>query len=325
MDDLISVIVPVYKVEKYLNRCIDSIINQTYRNIEIILVDDGSPDRSGEICDAYAQMDNRIIVIHKKNGGQSSARNIGLGQAKGRYVAFVDSDDCISKEMIQVLHNAIKENNATIAACQYLPISEDMKYESISFEKSNKKPEIWTEEEALIQVKKCRLEVWNKLYDSELTKGIRFIEGIQYEDIDFTEKCLSAMKDLVYVDAKLYGYTVTREGNTASAYGAMRVAGLGQMRDFASKVKEKGYLEALPQVCALFEGLYVSNYYDACRLKAGNEIKHKIASEFESTYALAKYKRRAYIELFHFSPRITYLLWRIAQMLKVGNVNHNRR
>lgn len=316
MDDLISVIVPVYKVEKYLNRCIDSIINQTYRNIEVILVDDGSPDKCGEICDAYAAMDNRIIVIHKKNGGLSSARNIGLEQAKGRYVAFVDSDDCISKEMMQVLHNAIKENNATIAACQYLPITEDMKYESISFAISDENPVIWTEEEALIQVNKCRLQVWNKLYDSELVKDKRFIEGIQFEDIDFTGKCLSSMKYLVYVDAKLYGYTVAREGSTVSAYGAMRVAGLGQMRDFASKVKDKGYLEALPQVCALFEGLYVSNYFDACRLKVSNEIKHKIVSEFESTYELANYKRRAYIELFHISPKLTYLLWKTAQLRK---------
>ena len=107
MEDLISVIVPVYNVEKYLNKCIDSIINQTYKNLEIILVDDGSQDSSGKICDEYTKKDNRIKVIHKENGGVSSARNIGLNNATGEWIAFIDADDWVDEEYLQTLFNRI--------------------------------------------------------------------------------------------------------------------------------------------------------------------------------------------------------------------------
>ena len=113
----VSVIVPVYKVEKYLNKCVDSIINQTLEDIEIILVDDGSPDNCGKICDDYAQKDNRIVVIHKTNGGLSDARNAGLEVARGEYIGFVDSDDYIAPEMISLLYGVCKKNSTDIAGC----------------------------------------------------------------------------------------------------------------------------------------------------------------------------------------------------------------
>lgn len=119
MDMLISVIVPIYKVESYLNRCIDSIINQTYKNLEIILVDDGSPDRCGEICDNYAKLDSRIRVIHKINGGLSSARNAGLKIAKGDYIGFVDSDDYIKTDMYENLINACIMNECHVSGVRY--------------------------------------------------------------------------------------------------------------------------------------------------------------------------------------------------------------
>lgn len=120
MSDLISIIVPVYKVEKYLRRCVQSIICQTYSNIEIILVDDGSPDRCGEICDEYASKDERIKVIHQKNKGVSAARNAGLDVAKGEYIAFVDSDDYVEKEYIDVLYNNIFDSDVVIAGYERL-------------------------------------------------------------------------------------------------------------------------------------------------------------------------------------------------------------
>ena len=114
-NNLISIIVPIYNVEKYLKKCIDSIINQTYKNLEIILVDDGSPDNCGKICDEYAKKDNRIKVIHKENGGVSSARNVGVENATGEYIGFVDSDDYIEKDMYEVLINNLKKENADIS------------------------------------------------------------------------------------------------------------------------------------------------------------------------------------------------------------------
>lgn len=119
MQDLISIIVPIYNVEKYITRCLDSIINQTYKNIEIILVDDGSPDNCGEICDDYAKIDNRIKVIHKKNKGVSSARNSGINIAKGKYIMFVDGDDWIEKNMVEDMYEKIIINNCEIVRCNF--------------------------------------------------------------------------------------------------------------------------------------------------------------------------------------------------------------
>lgn len=119
MEELISVIVPVYNVEKYIDKCINSIINQTYKNLEIILVDDGSPDNCGNICDEYSKKDNRIIVIHKENGGVSSARNIGIKNAKGKWITFVDSDDWIENDYVEKLSKIGIQNKAEVVLCGY--------------------------------------------------------------------------------------------------------------------------------------------------------------------------------------------------------------
>ena len=115
--DLISVIIPIYNVEQYLKECLESVINQTYRNLEIILVDDGSKDKSGKICDEYKNKDERIKVVHKENGGLSDARNAGMKIATGKYIQFIDSDDFIDKDMIETLYNLIIENEADISMC----------------------------------------------------------------------------------------------------------------------------------------------------------------------------------------------------------------
>ena len=117
MSPKISIIVPVYKVEKYIHKCIDSILNQTFKDFELILVDDGSPDNCGKICDEYAKKDSRVIVIHKENGGLSSARNSGLDIARGDYIGFVDSDDYIENDMYELLYNLCEENNCDISSC----------------------------------------------------------------------------------------------------------------------------------------------------------------------------------------------------------------
>lgn len=125
--ELISIIIPVYKVEKYLAKCLDSVINQTYKNLEIILIDDGSPDNSGKICDEYAKKDNRIKVIHKENGGVSSARNAGISIAKGKYIGFVDSDDWLELNMYEKLMEYAKKDNSDITRIRYYKVYENEK------------------------------------------------------------------------------------------------------------------------------------------------------------------------------------------------------
>lgn len=177
----ISVIVPVYKVEPYLRKCLDSIVGQTYRNLEIILVDDGSPDNCGEICDEYAERDERIRVIHKKNGGLSSARNAGLKLATGLYIGFVDSDDWIESDMYEYLLKGAQRSGSDITMCSF---SSDTKTSSQkvgyrSEQLLNNSSAMWE----LLKDAETSNNVWNKLFRRELIEGIFFPEGRVYEDI----------------------------------------------------------------------------------------------------------------------------------------------
>lgn len=191
MNEKISVIVPVYNVQKYIERCVHSIMEQTYDNLEIILIDDGSGDGSGELCDYYGKIDNRIIVIHQENQGLSAARNVGLSIHTGKYVGFVDSDDWIEKDMYSLLYKDLCEYNADISICDVHLINEfgevvdykgdviekkeNMSYDTIVFENFE---EAFNEEEFI--VKEC---VWNKLYKSCLWDNICFPIKKVFEDI----------------------------------------------------------------------------------------------------------------------------------------------
>ena len=183
---LISVIVPVYKTEKYIHRCVKSILRQTYKNLEIILVDDGSPDKCGEICDEYQELDSRVKVIHQENAGISVARNKGIDVAKGEYIAFVDSDDYIALDMVEVLYSKIDDSD--YVSCGFLRCDSEEKIEYLFL--TTEEIEL-TGEEALLQHytgENARMKIscvyaWGKLYKKELWKDLRFSEGVLFEDI----------------------------------------------------------------------------------------------------------------------------------------------
>ena len=160
---LISIIIPVYKVEKYLEKCIKSVLDQTYKNLQIILVDDGSPDNCGNICDDYARVDNRIEVIHKANGGLSDARNVGLKAARGEYIGFVDSDDYVSNEMFENLYNTLISNDVDVAICNFYIVIDDKNI----IKNADNGVEIYNKLEILKEIlldKKIQSYAWNKLY-----------------------------------------------------------------------------------------------------------------------------------------------------------------
>ncbi|MGL5933460.1 MAG: glycosyltransferase family 2 protein [Cetobacterium sp.] len=212
MNPKISIIVPVYKVEKYLAKCIDSILAQTFKNFEVILVNDGSPDRCGEICDEYAKKDNRIKVIHKENGGQASARNIGLDIAKGSYIGFLDSDDWIEPTMYEVLYELSINNNSEISIVGTRLISSKKDIQVDDFELVK----IFTRERAMKEVlsgKYFNEVVWGKLFKKELFNDLKFKEKIKYEDTDFLYKVIDKANSLSYSSSKLYNYLI-REGST---------------------------------------------------------------------------------------------------------------
>lgn len=183
---LVSVIIPVYKVEKYLKKCVDSVIGQTYQNLEIILVDDGSPDRCGEICDEYQRIDSRIRVIHKENGGLSDARNAGIDAAHGDYLMFVDSDDYIAAAMVEKLLTALETEQAGMSLCNFLYVAED----GAPMEECNQgmpvKTEVLSGVEAIHRLSLERGECYTiaccKLYQAALFREIRFPRGKRNED-----------------------------------------------------------------------------------------------------------------------------------------------
>ena len=213
MDDKITVIVPVYNVENYLRKCLDSIITQTYKNIEIIVVNDGSTDASGQICQEYAQKDNRIIYIEKENGGLSDARNVGLDKMTGSYVTFIDSDDWIELDYVEILYRKIIEYQADIAVGNYYSYNEDEEtyyfhiYGDSYYEKIYDNISIFENLYESQEMKSFALiSAWGKLYKAKLFDYLRFEKGKLGEDGYFNQKMYLSVNKVVYLNKGLYAY-----------------------------------------------------------------------------------------------------------------------
>lgn len=223
MNDLISIIVPIYNVEKYLEKCIRSLINQSYKKIEIILVNDGSKDRSGEICDTFAIQDHRIVVIHKRNGGLSSARNAGLNIMNGKYVSFIDGDDFVDYDFISSLYSACEIFNSEIAICGRYMEFEDGKTKKFNCFEENK---IWNTKEVihnLLLWKGVDSSVCDKIFVSKLFKDIRFPDGHLHEDIPVTYKILLHQKIVVHIGAAKYHYLQRINGITRTNFSDKKI------------------------------------------------------------------------------------------------------
>lgn len=210
--ELISVIVAAYNIENYIERGVRSICQQTYRNLEIIVVDDGSVDGTGRILDELAGTDARIQVIHRENGGLARARNTGIARARGNYIGFVDGDDWIDPDMYEKLFSAMKDKQADLAVCRYRQISRTR-----TLDGSVDRAVLFEGQEALAAYVEEREEfaiqnaAWNKLYRKELLSGNLFPEGRWYEDIVFATEALARAERCIYLDIALYNYIIDRE------------------------------------------------------------------------------------------------------------------
>lgn len=280
-NETISIIIPVFKVEKYLYRCVNSIINQTYPYLEIILVDDGSPDNCPKICELLREKDSRIKVLHKKNGGLSSARNAGLNIASGDYIGFVDSDDYVDNEMFENLLTNIKEYNADISICGIIPeydTNKENKLKADSF-----RPEILSREDMYNRIQDWRyVTVWNKLYKSYLWNELRFPEGKIHEDEFVIHHLIEKCNRVAVIGDNYYHYTIRsssitgdklsekhfnvveafldryfffmKKGEKNIAYQALRMA-YGKSIDYLScieNINDKKYVKSLLN-CIQFE------------------------------------------------------------------------
>ena len=256
----ISVIVAVYNIENYISRCIASLCNQSYHNLEILLVVDGATDGSGDICEKYAAQDDRIRVIYRENGGLSAARNTGITQATGDYIAFVDGDDWIEPDMYEVMARLALKYQADLVACRYRCIYKDSVKDD-----STGKITVYTEPlSMLLQYLKedeaylIQHAAWNKLYKRELLGEERFPEGEWYEDVVFSAKILSRVKTGVYIDTAFYNYVCEREGSIMNAGMTERVF----TDQIPAYLKKEEFLLTLPDK----EAVSIHRYYFYKRL-----------------------------------------------------------
>lgn len=213
--DKISVVIPVYNVAKYLDVCIKSVINQTYKDLEIILVDDGSTDNSGKMCDEYKEKDERIIVIHKQNGGLSSARNEGIKIATGKYLTFIDSDDYITNDMIEELYLSLTNTNSDVSICKITKNENKLDCEI------NNETLIFNSHDAIKEILLDRLFTTSasaKLYKKELFNNIMYPAGMLYEDYATTYKLFHLSDKISYTSSNKYYYRYNDEGITKSKF-----------------------------------------------------------------------------------------------------------
>lgn len=252
---MISVIVPIYKVEQYLPKCIESIMDQTYRDLDIILINDGSPDRCGQICDYYSGLDKRIRVFHNKNKGLSAARNFGIEIAMSTssdYIAFVDSDDWLEPDMYETLLTVAHKSNAKVVVCGRFTEFKDKTV------KRFQKEILFSGKEAL-KSHICgyiRAGVWDKLWKKELFKNVRFPEGRVYEDIATVYKLFLNADNVACVPTPLYHY-VKRSDSISQNKSIKNIIDL-----WMANIERYGYLTGFKEFCE--DGLFFSELTNSC-------------------------------------------------------------
>lgn len=289
--DLISIIVPIYKVENYLKSCLDSIVLQTYKNLEIILVDDGSPDKCPEICDEYAKIDSRIKVVHKKNGGLSDARNFGLSIASGNYIMFVDSDDAIEHDMCEILMGVAQKFNSDIVMSAFKKVHK--------LECKNKKKTIKSNNILVVDGRDEVFDLlfnnkiplimlaWGKLYKKDIFKNIEFPVGRIHEDEFTIHKLLNNCRKFVYINIPLYHYLYR---NTSITGGKFNIKRLDQL--VAKKERLEFVLEKRSDFAEKAKYQYLKSlilYYYKCKwAKFDNEICNNILEEINKVSSCSK-------------------------------------
>ena len=310
---LISVIVPVYRVEEYLERCVKSILSQTYKNLEVILVDDGSPDQCPAICDACAEKDARVKVIHQENKGLSGARNAGIDAASGEYLAFVDSDDYVSPHFIEELYQLLQDTGCAIGQCRFSYMKGDGLVEEgdsafCIYRGESLMEQLYGPEEKAT----CFVVAWNKLYRAELFKetGIRYPEGRIHEDEATTYRLFHEAKKLAFLDRALYGYYTENGGSITSVFSAKRLQWLTAHEERIAFFKKNGYEKLLPAAYRKLCDACITFYFRCTeQVKDAEELKKELRKRLE-TYrangaawiAALPLKTRMGYELFSMSP-----------------------
>ncbi|MFI3325886.1 MAG: glycosyltransferase family 2 protein [Clostridia bacterium] len=288
MKEKISVIVPIYKVEKYLDKCINSIVCQTYENIEIILVDDGSPDKCPEICDEYKKQDQRIIVIHKENGGLSDARNVGIDIATGKYFIFVDSDDFLELNMIELLYMRMQKDNSDMVACNYNILDENYKFLSekkiLNKDETTLKTGIQSLADIYSKPNAFDVVAWNKLYKAYLFENIRYPKGKIHEDAFIIHYLLYKCQKVSIVEYALYNYISRNDSITGNASRYQRFDSIESRIDrldfYLKKELKVNYQPVFFSLITLYSSLYCKMDNSEYKEIGFTTIKEKMSSYY---------------------------------------------
>ena len=325
MHKLVSIIIPAYNVDKYIDSCIRSVVGQTYEHLEIIIVNDGSTDNTGNIIKEWQSKDSRILVINQSNGGMSKARNSGLQVATGDYISFVDSDDIICSTMIDELVKNLENTKSDISVCSFKKI-----YNELFILPENKNDcEIFDREQCLSLVINDKLlgqMVWNKLYISKYVKNIKFLDGKYHEDIFWTYEALGAVNKICYTSMVLYGYRQRPGSVMNSPYSYNRLDAVEAVKSRYMFVKEKfPKLKISALQSFLFTCLYHYQMISRLNLKDGEELKKQIVDTIDSFDDLKIYyndifknleiKQKVWLKSFLHFPKLTS---NIRNWLKIG-------
>lgn len=277
MNEKVSVVIPVYNIEKYIKKCIDTVVEQTYSNLEIILVDDGSTDKSGEICEQCAQKDFRIKVIHKENGGAADARNVGIKNTTGKWITFVDGDDYISKELIEQLMLITLKNNADVVITNLIKVNEFEERITIKNE-SNKEEELTSEQaiEEMLYQKKFDSGLPAKIFAKKLFEDIILPVGNLYEDIAILPSIFNKANKIVYSDFIGYMYFFRDTGTTRSDFKKEKMILIDVCLDIKRFVKNKyPKIEKAAQYRLLNSAIHLLMQIDRNK-KETQEIQNKL-------------------------------------------------
>lgn len=304
--DLISIIIPVYNVENYIYRCVDSVLGQTYTNLEIILVDDGSPDSCGQICDEYAQKDNRIKVIHKENGGLSDARNHGIDAATGEWLFFLDSDDWIHPQSMEKLYEAAEKNKVSVSMCGYLQTEGDNPIVDVSIQ-----AEMWLPRDIYLKHHVVSTVACAKLYSKDCFEKIRYPKGKLHEDEFVTYKILFQQDKIAFINQPYYAYFINNEGITKSKWNPQRLIILDAFEERLSFFKKIRDIELIEKTEQLYLWLLVNSHKNAGKAGFRKEAKELVVRVFFMTLKKPKlfFCENNIWVLEYFFPHFMCLYW----------------
>lgn len=321
-DNLVSIIVPVYNTQNYLSNCINSILNQSYKNIEVILINDGSTDQSAEICDKYATLDSRVKVIHQKNSGVSNARNTGIKKSNGSYISFVDSDDTIDKDFIDVLYNGFNESiDMTVCDFKITDNNHDLEFEKNIYEPTQKK--VLSRKEAVETVLYGKLfagHSCNKMFRKTLLNKIEFQEGIYvYEDMLFVIEYLLKSNAVLYIKKPLYRYYIRDNSASHGTMSDKKTTAFAALNVIEEKIKKEFGNQFLPLInynrIKWIMYCYTLLAYDKPnRKKHGGILKENLKIHKSNSYLTKKMKIKIF--MLSVNTKIYYLSVKICANIR---------